>query len=1146
MIFIKRILLIIVLISLTAPVFGQEKNPGVERNSEQLKALSQQLEIKQSEEKEKAIRFAKEKGLPLIFTDVNGSFAELQFIDEKGLPVYYKTLNSGAAKTTSTTSLYPGGTLSTSLTGMGMKVGVWDGGVVINHTEFAGRARHQDGAAENSNHATHVTGTIIASGVKASAKGMAFEAEAVTYDWNSDMAEMADQASKGLLLSNHSYGTVLGWNYTDGEWKWFGGDAEEDYRFGFYNNNHSATIDEIMFNAPYYTIVWAAGNDRTDKGDGSKKADGPFDAIGPEGAAKNNIVVGAVEKIGTYTGPESVKMSSFSSWGPVDDGRIKPDIVGAGVSIFSTIADGDNQYSTMSGTSMASPNVTGSLLLLQQLYAKQNLGQYMRSSTLKGLIIHAAKEAGPEPGPDYMNGWGLLDTEAAAKAILDGEAGKEYKIEELVLQNNETKSFKIKSDGQGPLKVTICWTDPAGTPAATSINPTKLMLVNDLDVRILDEAGNRISPWILDPANPTFKASRGDNFRDNVEVVYIENPNAQEYTVQINHKGELTNGQQHFSLITERTNSQEIGENFYWIGGEGNWNDASHWSKSSGGSPAGEVPSAQDRVVFDEGSALGNGRVSLSNNAAVYSFKWYVPDSAALVLVNDAQLTVQGAVIIGSQKASIEGVGSFRLVGEGTSVINLNAVAAPGLSLILDNPNGVWSLNSDFRADKLIMNSGELEATDISLQVNSLFLERSSALDLSNSVLDISQTISFPEQEKVTIANTVFRFSPSEDNELHNLIADSLKFSHVEVLQGNVRFSGPNSYEMLKVHRSILTLLGENTVQNIELLPGASLVLSERDTLRIEQSFNAHGEAGNLITLRSASGEGAYLELDAHQKVCADYLQVTGVNAIGSATFNAGRNSTVEAAEGWQTKLCEDVLFAAFAVEYACAGSITNFDNLSSGTVEEAEWVIEGADGRVTLTEFAPTYTFEHTGTYQVTLTVKEGVDESSYTKAVEIQENSLKKPEIVVNGNVLAATTPSDTYQWYKDGKPVEGATERTYNTEGAAGVYQVTVLGDSCNAASDPVVISSVLDGEVVEEAVKNLKIYANPVQNDLLIEGVLSKGPWESQVFDMSGRAVTGNAISRSDSQIVRLSHLKSGMYLLKIKINAKVYTYKILKK
>ncbi len=131
------------------------------------------------------------------------------------------------------------------------------------------------------------------------------------------------------------------------------------------------------------------------------------------------ITVGAVNKVPSYSGPESVQMSGFSSWGPTDDGRIKPDLVAAGVNLFSLSAANDSSYTTLSGTSMASPNVTGSLLLLQELYKNLHSGNFMRSSTLKALAIHTAKETGIYPGPDYSYGWGLLDDQAAAKLLLN-------------------------------------------------------------------------------------------------------------------------------------------------------------------------------------------------------------------------------------------------------------------------------------------------------------------------------------------------------------------------------------------------------------------------------------------------------------------------------------------------------------------------------------------------------------------------------------------------------------------------------------------------------------------------------------------------------------------------------------------------------
>src|SRR5690606_36364132 len=251
------------------------------------------------------------------------------------------------------------------------------------------------------------------------------------WDFLGDEAEMANLAKPdqtSLLFSNHSYGIVLGYIQDENGWSWAGNSSIstlEDYRFGFYTSK-SRVIGLIAYNAPYYTIVWAAGNDRSDTGDGTHPApaDGNggtgFDSIGPEGCAKNNITVGAVLKVPNYTGPSSVVMSAFSSWGPTDDGRIKPDLAAAGASILSTgvTSSGQDTYSSAHRTSMAAPNATGSLVLLHELSSNLHAGNYMKAATLTALPVQTARGAGLDPGPDYRFGWGLLHVGAAAEVLL--------------------------------------------------------------------------------------------------------------------------------------------------------------------------------------------------------------------------------------------------------------------------------------------------------------------------------------------------------------------------------------------------------------------------------------------------------------------------------------------------------------------------------------------------------------------------------------------------------------------------------------------------------------------------------------------------------------------------------------------------------
>ena len=294
----------------------------------------------------------------------------------------------------------------------------------------------------------------------------------------------------------------------------------------------------------------SAGNDRGDgPTNGAYPHDGPYDCISHASIAKNILTVGAVNDIpGGYSGPSSVVMSSFSSWGPADDGRIKPDIVTNGVGLYSADDASNTAYQSLSGTSMASPSAAGSLILLQEHWENLNgAGNYMRAATLKALVIHTADEAGSNTGPDYQFGWGLMNTKNAALKISEDQTINV--IEERTLANSGSYNRTVYSNGSEPLKVTICWTDVEGNPTSAQLDPITPMLVNDLDLRITKDASTYY-PWKLSRNNPTNAATQNsENNVDNVEVVYIANPVAGNYNIVIDHDGTLSGGSQPYSII---------------------------------------------------------------------------------------------------------------------------------------------------------------------------------------------------------------------------------------------------------------------------------------------------------------------------------------------------------------------------------------------------------------------------------------------------------------------------------------------------------------------------------------------------------------------------------------------------------------------
>ena len=548
----KKIRLIIVLIFIGVTIAPNLAVSQVVTDEEALLKFSKEKAIEFKEKRAQAEEYASQHGIPVTFENDKGVFFELQYISEEGVPMYYKTENRNAAKTISTDKVYLGGGAGLSLDGTGIVPREWDGGGVRRgHQEFGSRVTQVDNPSSTHWHSTHVAGTIMAAGVQSSAKGMAYNAELRAFDWNSDNSEMASEAAMGALMSNHSYGYATGWSW-NGSWTWLGTPSistQEDYKFGFYDYK-AKNWDQIAADAPYYLIVKSAGNDRNEGPSGGQyPKDGPYDCIAHAGLAKNVLTVGAVNDIvGGYNGPNSVSMSSFSCWGPADDGRIKPDIVANGVGLYSATNSSNTSYTSSDGTSMSAPSATGSMALLQQHWEDLNgTGNYMTAATLKGLVIHTADEAGFNDGPDYKYGWGLMNTKNAALRITEDQAINV--IDEHVLSEGEVFELIITADGSEDVKVTICWTDVPGTPVTAQLDPLDPMLVNDLDLKVTLD-GNVYFPWKLNRDLPSAAASNdSENNVDNIEVVFIEDAPAGDYIVTVDHDGVLSGGSQAFSII---------------------------------------------------------------------------------------------------------------------------------------------------------------------------------------------------------------------------------------------------------------------------------------------------------------------------------------------------------------------------------------------------------------------------------------------------------------------------------------------------------------------------------------------------------------------------------------------------------------------
>ncbi|MGE4196492.1 MAG: S8 family serine peptidase, partial [Phycisphaerales bacterium] len=411
-----------------------------------------------------------------------------------------------------------------NLDGTGVTALVYDGGLpLLTHLDLAGRVTVIGGGGL-STHSTHTAGTLGGSGAATPArfyKGMAP---------NVRLLSAAVQASGGgLPLYNNpadleaDYSIAINTHNADLASNSLGTNVASNNQPCSLEGNYGMTdaiIDNVVRGAlgRPLIVVWAAGNERDDGRCGTGYA-----TIAPPAGAKNPIVVGAVNS-------NDESMTSFTGWGPTDDGRIKPDVVAPGCQIggdggvTSCAVDNNSAYASFCGTSMACPTVAGLAALIVQDYRAQfPAAPRPENSLVKMLLVHTARDL-LNPGPDYQTGYGS----AKVKDAIDLMRTSQFRTGLGVTtgQSRVVTFDVLPRDIE--FRATLVWDDPAGAPLAAR------ELVNDLDLVVTDPAGTRQYPWTLSPAAPSAPAVRTTADRlNNIEQVVVRGPLVGTWTIEV-------------------------------------------------------------------------------------------------------------------------------------------------------------------------------------------------------------------------------------------------------------------------------------------------------------------------------------------------------------------------------------------------------------------------------------------------------------------------------------------------------------------------------------------------------------------------------------------------------------------------------------
>ncbi len=292
--------------------------------------------------------------------------------------------------------------------------------------------------------------------------------------------------------------------------------------------------DALTFGDQPYILEFSAGN----AGPGAQ-------TIGSPAVAKNVIATGAsvnnrfnlpLEEFPIYnTGQET--MADFSSRGPCEDGRIKPDVVAPGTwiaSLRSVFANDDNAWWPISdaylyqgGTSQAGPAASGAAAVLVQYWRATHTNQTPSPALVKALLINSATDMDDTvetaPVPNNDEGWGRVDL----TRIIGSTRSLDFVDQTIRLTGGQVSERRILVESPDEaLKITLTYTDVPGFPAAVPA------LVNDLDLEVVGPDGTVYRGNQFEEGESVPNAPLPDPL-NNVEAVHLAAPLPGEYLVRI-------------------------------------------------------------------------------------------------------------------------------------------------------------------------------------------------------------------------------------------------------------------------------------------------------------------------------------------------------------------------------------------------------------------------------------------------------------------------------------------------------------------------------------------------------------------------------------------------------------------------------------
>jgi len=386
------------------------------------------------------------------------------------------------------------------------------------------------------------------------------------------------------------------------------------------------------------------------------------------------------------------------------------------------------------------------------------------------------------------------------------------------------------------------------------------------------------------------------------------------------------------------------------------------------------------------------------------------------------------------------------------AAVNLAGNDLKDLNLTFAGSGATWILMGNTSLNHLELVEGSLNVIDSDLTLNGLLTSglQSKNLNFINAQITANTSMQLDIASSVLELQDFIINLPSSSSP-NSLNLGTHSFNGTINLQGaEVDIIGTSEIERIEGD-GIINLFGNHTIQDISLDAGSSLRFEQLSTQTFSDSFSMNSTAGSNIQISSLGPALANIHFEDHYKICLDHLVVDNVAVTGESVVSAGFNSTLINAAGWLAKACNEILFADFSTENECVNASVFFLDNSSGPIASRVWDFGNPASPHNSSELEnPIHFFGEKDDYVVTLKVSNGTEENTFSKTIQLTDNTLEENTAELNNGKLISFLPASKYQWVLDETLIAGATSRSFNFSGALGEYAVLTFDEVCNRKS------------------------------------------------------------------------------------------------